>query len=275
MHDADPHRGRQRHDLDREGAAVEPQRRAGAPERRRQLVHEADGHAGGLDLDLAGRAGDRPRVAIGAQRQDQGDGEGRARRQPRPQRDGRRDRELDAGDAGAPGRGRDEPAPRGLDRRRRPALPLDNPVDVEGPGPNPAVAGGADPDQAVAVDRHREAEAVVVVGVVADEVDPARRPHDARRRVVTEGVEHGPHARLHGVTVGTRAAHRADRGAPPRRGGRPMIRACSASGTRGSWPRCRGRCCGRTRAWPCSRSSPPSPASPSWASSPASSPRPA
>src|SRR5207247_10364360 len=68
--------------------------------------------------------------------------------------------------------------------------------DVRGDEPNPIVVPWAGGDIRRAVDRDRQDEAVVVVGVFADQVDPAGRANDQARVdaiVMLELIANGIH----------------------------------------------------------------------------------
>ena len=109
---------------------------------------------------------------------------------------------------------------------------------------DPIVGAGAERDEHVAIDRERQAQPVLVVGVVADQVDPARRPHE--RDVASEPAPE---------QVGPRGPSRWRQYAPI------AFRLASAEETtwercnaRSLWPRPPGPCCARTRSSPSSRS---------------------
>ena len=79
-------------------------------------------------------------------------------------------------------------------------------------------------DAYLAVDRDRQAEARLVVGVVADEVDPARSPHERHRARRTQRTPRVQSNLLRGGTLGRRKRPEEDQWAD----------ACR---TRSSWPR--------------------------------------
>ena len=246
-----------------ERAAVEQQRVAGAAAHRRELVHHPARHAARELLDLlrgererrSGRArapatvaaaiasatanaalDDRPEPigtvdVIAASKPD------RRAAVRREHVEHRRDGASPRRSTGARGRA----VGRQLDRRRR--------GRAERTTTRPSVAGRK-PITHVAVDRDRQAEPVLVVGVVADEVDPPGRPHDrtrsgrarrgayGNRRARTRAV-----GRRRGGTLATEVRPEED----------PWVDGCR---TRSTWPSRRGTCCATTRSSPCCRCCP-------------------
>ena len=66
-------------------------------------------------------------------------------------------------------------------------------------------------DPGGAIDGHRQHEAVVVVGVLADQIDPPRRPHDAlgrRAKVLDKMTGRLLRAKRHGKDSSTRSSER-------------------------------------------------------------------
>ena len=175
---------------------------------RRELVHDPAGHAGGEDLGLERSPGDLPPIGE-LQAGGLGQGAGSSATESavldeRPEPVGTVDVTVavEADRLAAPVGERaqhpgDEPPPGRLDPRRVLA-PVGGEVDrarhFAGPHRHPAPRPGAARDHALAVDREREAEAVVVVRVVADEVDPSRRPEPDHRGTVAMGgdIKWGP-----------------------------------------------------------------------------------
>ena len=184
---------RERNRRDRERAAVEQERVTRPAAHRRELVHHAARHAAG---ELLGFLARRARASVGssveardrAATSASGDLERRARRQPRSDRHGRRDLGVEADRA--PGRG--GRAPRARRRRCDPTRGSTSAIAAE---PSAAMLDDArerrrsarrarpsvrapEADAHLAVDRDRQAEARLVVGVIADQVDPSGRPHE-------------------------------------------------------------------------------------------------
>ena len=128
-------------------------------------------------------------------------------------------------------------------------------LEVERVGYNPLVVSRAKRDPHRTVDRHRQHEAVVVVGVVADEIDAARRAREVVRsylRIVARtrrplGQRYRCSRRRSWAAHGPLMAHvpvvhlgqsTADVGLPLRASGLVAARRASRSrrGISGSWP---------------------------------------
>ncbi len=187
---------RQRDRTVRQRPAVEQERRAGLAEDRRELVHDPVVEADvpvlrALDDVDEVHPIDRRRISARERpRRDDLDrgrrGQARALRQVGRQQAAEAPRGR-AGRAQRPGHAGDvvEPrAPSRADIPDREARPL--PRRREGQLGHPVI-GGHESDRDSEVDRHRQHVAVVVVGVLADQVDPAGRVHDADRRGIRGG----------------------------------------------------------------------------------------
>ncbi len=164
-----------------------------------QLVHDAAGHAGELVLGLLRQPGRAPRIprqiGDGAEGPSDGNLERRRRGQPGAGRHLARDREVratervarpehrprDAGDVAEPSAA--GTAPVGLGRGAALQVverQLARLAELGGVGAQHAILARNKGDGDVAINRHRQDETVVVVGVLADQVDPAGRDRDAR-----------------------------------------------------------------------------------------------
>ncbi len=167
-----------------ERGTVEEQRLAGLGQRRAHLIHDATAHADmmvlGAERDARDLARREPSVREQAQRLGESDRQGRRRREPRPYRHVARDRDPGAGARGR-GPGRDElvhhardigPPPPGasrpvVDARHLAVERRDHLEDARLATP--------DRDDGALGNRHREHGTAVVVGVFAQQVDPAGR----------------------------------------------------------------------------------------------------
>jgi hypothetical protein len=194
---------RQRHRARGEVAAVDAESCVAAPERARELVHAPARHADELALGAPGQAralgGREPEAAGGIEQ--------------------RRDRHLERGRAREAGLARQVARQREVEARhgqRLAAKRFDHARHVVEPATAALAAagldlaggaerGGVDPQSRVAaarghrdrraVDRARQHETAVVIGVLADQVDAAGRPHRQLGRA-PERVAQTPDGRL-------------------------------------------------------------------------------
>ncbi len=196
--DDDPHARRQDHVSALEGAAVEQDRPTGTTRGAGELIHDPAVDAEEVALGALGQGRQRRRrhEALAGE---QGHGRRQLQRRNRAEAgggwDGGVDDAIEATDrerglAQRPGHAGDVVAPRGAPghgaARPAPATPADQFVDPElGPlgrlqrrDAHQPVASRAGGDPGVELDRRGHDEPVVVVGVVADQVHPAGRPHE-------------------------------------------------------------------------------------------------
>ena len=171
-----------------EGPAIDQEGMTRAPVHGGELVHATavDPGRGDLGVGCEGNhsRGIRHRTGGAREREDERDREGGARGEARAHRHRRRDRHVERGQRSVSTRNRvqraaHESRPRRLDRggrRGSRGRDLGDTRQLRRPGPydrSPDRGGGA--HRAPPVYGHREHEALVVVGVVPDQVDTARR----------------------------------------------------------------------------------------------------
>ena len=208
----------QRHRAPGEGAAVEEHAGAGHAAGGRELVHEAAVHA---DVRVLGPLADpgqlerRDRGRVGSERPGRGELEGRRRREARRagERRGQDPAEAAGRDAGLGERPRRPGDVRGhAAGTRADGVEVERRALVRGVAHqlDPPVGGRHEGDPDLEVDRRRQDEAQVVVGVLADQVDPAGRAGDADlpriqrggRLQLDEPIAEPPRVELRGVGDG-------------------------------------------------------------------------
>jgi hypothetical protein len=180
--------------LELEAAEVDPERVPGLRAQRGELVQEAGLRPDPVVLDARAELRDRDAVVglIAEQREAQRGGERGGGGQPRALGQVAGDRDPRRVDLVAAGLQLGDHAA----HERAPALAAAHGVEVElvlfaeviGAGVEALAAELLRRDRHAAVDREREREAVVVVGVLADQVDPAgtkRGGHESRRRMTS------------------------------------------------------------------------------------------
>ena len=179
-----------------QAAAIDLHGRVLAAEDRNVLVHDAAGHAHEVALRALAEAGQSQRIELAAGQQGQcgGDFQRGRRTQARAFRHGAADQQVGGRDGEARAHqflrhadGVIGPMPRRVERAEIGRVPLAHLLAEFGIDAQLAVrAGGRRGDIGGQIERHRQHEPQVVIGVLADQVDAARRAKDAHafRRAV-------------------------------------------------------------------------------------------